>query len=204
MGNLFGKPDPFIKRQAMYAKLICEMGRLFFVSKYCRVFLAHEPTKTSRGVDNALLWLCEYGDDPVQMSVDTSEDPKHRGLKERTSTRNGRFSSWKYAYQPKVIGGTKYDQGVILFCEIASKRSDGGAISRGDINYLLKIISPSYVMDYSQVKKNTMKYIRKKYEWSTQADNLLRDEMVKWNGWGAPVTKKGSEKSVKKAALKHK
>eukprot|EP00397_Hematodinium_sp_SG-2012_P045066 GEMP01050487.1.p1 GENE.GEMP01050487.1~~GEMP01050487.1.p1 ORF type:complete len:198 (+),score=38.41 GEMP01050487.1:202-795(+) len=197
MGNLFGKPDPFIKRQAMYAKLKTDG---FSDDQITRAIDATE----CRGVDNALLWLCEYGDDPVQMSVDTSEDPKHRGLKERTSTRNGRFSSWKYAYQPKVIGGTKYDQGVILFCEIASKRSDGGAISRGDINYLLKIISPSYVMDYSQVKKNTMKYIRKKYEWSAQADNLLRDEMVKWNGWGTPVTKKGSEKSVKKAALKHK
>lgn len=101
-----------------------------------------------------------------------------------------------------VIRGKKYDRRMVELADgLTSGRGDG-RISINDAKNLLRLVKDSNT--YSQVEKQTMEYIRRKYKFTKEGDELFRTEIRKWaaSKRGAKPAKKTSAGSRKAAALK--
>lgn len=99
-----------------------------------------------------------------------------------------------------VIRGKKYDRRMVELAEgLTSGRGDG-RISINDAKNLLRLVKDSNT--YSQVEKQTMEYIRRKYKFTKEGDELFRTEIRKWaaSKRGAKPAKKTSGGARKAAA----
>lgn len=99
-----------------------------------------------------------------------------------------------------VIRGKKYDRRMVELADgLTSGRGDG-RISINDAKNLLRVVKDSNT--YSQVEKQTMEYIRRKYKFTKEGDELFRTEIRKWaaSKRSAKPAKKTSGSSRKAAA----
>jgi len=78
----------------------------------------------------------------------------------------------------KVIDGVKYDKAMLEFCDEAVAGAGDGRISKADAEKLLVLVKDGD--KYTDVEKNTMKYIRDNYNWTDSADDWLRTEVRSW------------------------
>jgi hypothetical protein len=98
----------------------------------------------------------------------------------------------------KKIKGKNYDKKLINSAERSVKGSGDGRISLQDAKKLLGSVKDA--SGYSDIEKNTMKYIRDSYDFTTEADRWFRSEIRKW----AAAKKKPSKvikKTVKQKSL---
>lgn len=78
------------------------------------------------------------------------------------------------------IDGKKYDKKLIELADELTQSAGDGRISKADADKLLQ-----GVMDgdsYTDVEKDTIKYIREKYNWTEAADEHFRTEIRRWAG----------------------
>lgn len=78
----------------------------------------------------------------------------------------------------KQIDGKKYDRAMVEFCDEASAGAGDGRISKDDAEKLFELVKDGD--RYTEVEKNTMKYIRDNYNWTDAADEWFRTEVRKW------------------------
>lgn len=87
----------------------------------------------------------------------------------------------------KVIDGKKYKRAILEFVEEAVKGAGDGRISKDDAEKLLTLVKDGDT--YTDVEKDTIKYVREKHKWTDAADEWFRTEIRKW-----AATKSGGEK----------
>ncbi len=78
----------------------------------------------------------------------------------------------------KQIDGKKYDRAMVEFCDEAVAGAGDGRISKADAEKLLELVKDGN--RYSDVEKDSMKYIRENYNWTDAADEWLRTEVRRW------------------------
>ncbi|MFN0047985.1 MAG: hypothetical protein ACKVOU_02545 [Cytophagales bacterium] len=78
----------------------------------------------------------------------------------------------------KVIEGVKYDKGMIDVADEAVAGVGDGRISIEDAKKLLAAAIDGDV--YTDIEKETMKYIRDNYKFTDAADEWIRTEIRKW------------------------
>ena len=78
----------------------------------------------------------------------------------------------------KIIEGKKYDRAMVEYCDKAIEGAGDGRISRSDAEELLQLVKDGD--SYTEVEKDTMKYIRDNYKWTEAADEWFRGEIRKW------------------------
>ena len=78
----------------------------------------------------------------------------------------------------KTIDGKKYD-GELL--DLAAKLTEGGRdqrISKDDAGQILEAVKDGN--SYTDIEKDTVKYIRDNFNWTDAADEWFRSEVRKW------------------------
>jgi hypothetical protein len=78
----------------------------------------------------------------------------------------------------KVIDGQKYDKEIL---DLADKLTDGqgdGRLSVADADQLLAAVKDGD--SYTDIEKDTIKYVRENYKWTDAADEHFRTEIRKW------------------------
>lgn len=78
----------------------------------------------------------------------------------------------------KVIDGKKYKRALLDAVEEAVKGAGDGRISQGDAEKLIKLVKDGDA--YTDVEKDTVKYVREKFKWTDTADEWFRTEIRKW------------------------
>ena len=78
----------------------------------------------------------------------------------------------------KTIDGKKYDGELIELADKSVAGAGDGRISLADAKILLAAVKDGN--DYTDVEKDTMKYIRDNYKWTDEADKWFRSEIAKW------------------------
>ena len=78
----------------------------------------------------------------------------------------------------KTIDGVKMDADLLDAAEKAVSGTGDGRISMEDAKDLLEKVKDGNT--YSQVEKDTMKYIRENFKWTEKADEWFRNEIRKW------------------------
>ncbi len=78
----------------------------------------------------------------------------------------------------KTIDGVKMDAELVEAAEKAVAGSGDGRISTEDAKDLLEKVKDGD--SYTQVEKDTIKYIREKFTWTEKADEWFRSEIRKW------------------------
>lgn len=78
----------------------------------------------------------------------------------------------------KTIDGKKYDGELI---ELADKLTTGqgdGRLSKEDASQILDAVKDGN--SYTDIEKDTVKYLRDSYKWTEAADDWFRTEIRKW------------------------
>jgi hypothetical protein len=97
----------------------------------------------------------------------------------------------------KVIDGQKYKRAILNAAEGAVKGSGDGRISQADAERLLKLVKDGDT--YTDVEKDTIKYVREKFKWTDSADVWFRSEIRKWAATkGSGAEKKEGKEQEKK------
>ena len=78
----------------------------------------------------------------------------------------------------KVIDGKKYDKELIEAAEEAVKGRGDGRISIADAKILYEKVKDGDT--YSDIEKDTVKYIRENFKWTEDGDEWFRAEIRKW------------------------
>jgi hypothetical protein len=90
----------------------------------------------------------------------------------------------------KVIEGKKYKRVLLAAAAEASKGAGDGRISQSDAEKLIKLVKDGDT--YTDVEKDTVKYVREKFNWTESANEWFRTEIRKWAA--TKVAKKSEEK----------
>ena len=77
-----------------------------------------------------------------------------------------------------MMDGVKYDRKMVECASGASAESDDGRISIAQAKQLLAAIMDAN--QYTEVEKETMKFIREKYSFTEAADAWIRTEIRRW------------------------
>lgn len=77
-----------------------------------------------------------------------------------------------------LIKGKKYDRRMVELADGLTAGRGDGRISMADAKNLLRLVKDSNT--YSAVEKQTMEYIRRKYKFTKEGDELFRTEIRKW------------------------
>ena len=80
----------------------------------------------------------------------------------------------------KTINGKKYDKEMLDVADKAKSGAGDGRISLEDAQKLLDALKDGN--KYTDVEKDTMKYIRDNYEFTDESDAWFRTEIRKWAG----------------------
>ncbi|MBN2159483.1 MAG: hypothetical protein JW807_08815 [Spirochaetes bacterium] len=96
----------------------------------------------------------------------------------------------------KKIKGKKYDGRLLKKADSSVKGRGDGRISLKDARGILAMVKDSD--EYSAIEKNTIRYIRDNYAFTTDADRWFRTQIRKW----AATKKTGAKKSAAKPAKK--
>ncbi len=102
----------------------------------------------------------------------------------------------------KKIKGKNYDKKIINAAEASVKGKGDGRISLNDAKKLLRTVKDSH--DYSDIEKNTMKYLRDHYDFTPEADRWFRGEIRKWAASRGTVVKKAKKPARAKAVSRQK
>lgn len=78
----------------------------------------------------------------------------------------------------KTIDGVKMDAELIELAEKAVAGAGDGRISVKDASVLLEGVKDGDT--YTDVEKDTIKYIRDNFKWTEEADSWFRTEIAKW------------------------
>lgn len=76
------------------------------------------------------------------------------------------------------IDGNKYDRGIVEAARAAVEGAGDGRISQTDAESLLAQVKDGD--SYTQVEKDTVKYIRDTFKWTDSADEWFRKEIRTW------------------------
>ncbi len=76
------------------------------------------------------------------------------------------------------IDGVKMDKALVAAAEKAVAGRGDGRISLKDAEELLAAVKDGNT--YTDVEKDTMKYIRENFKWTDEADEWFRAEISKW------------------------
>lgn len=101
----------------------------------------------------------------------------------------------------KKIKGKNYDRKLIGMADASVQGKGDGRISLNDARKILRAVKDS--SDYSDIEKNTMKYIRDHYAFTPEADQWFRGEIRSWaaaRGSSPKAKKQASSSKQKKAA----
>ena len=79
----------------------------------------------------------------------------------------------------KTINGVKMDKELLVLADEAVAGRGDGRISKTDAASLLEAVKDGN--SYTDVEKDTVKYIRENYKWTDEADTWFRNEINKWN-----------------------
>ena len=78
----------------------------------------------------------------------------------------------------KEIDGKKYDKELLETAEAMIKGAGDGRISEADAGKLLEKVKDGD--KYTDVEKDTVKYLRDNYKWTDKANEWFRTEVRKW------------------------
>jgi hypothetical protein len=77
-----------------------------------------------------------------------------------------------------TIEGQKLDSHLLEMAEEAVKGARDGRISRQDAEVMLSAVKDGGT--YTDVEKNTMRYIRANFNWTESADEWFRGQIARW------------------------
>ncbi len=100
----------------------------------------------------------------------------------------------------KKIKGKNYDRNLIDMADASVQGRGDGRISLNDARKILRTVKDAG--DYSDIEKNTMKYIRDHYDFTPEADKWFRGEIRSWaaSRGAAPKAKKQAPSSKPRKA----
>lgn len=78
----------------------------------------------------------------------------------------------------KVIDGKKYDKQMLDIADASVAGAGDGRISVEDAKKLIEAVKDGN--EYTDIEKDTMKYIRDNYKFTDAADDWFRTEIRKW------------------------
>lgn len=78
----------------------------------------------------------------------------------------------------KEIDGKKYDREILELAEKLTSGAGDGRLSKADAEQLLAAVKDGD--NYTDIEKDTMKYVRENYKWTDAADEWFRTEIRKW------------------------
>ena len=78
----------------------------------------------------------------------------------------------------RIIKGIRYKNATLLKAEEAIRGKGDGRISKRDAGLLFKSISDGHL--YTDVEKNTIKYLRENFNWTNAADEYFRHKVRIW------------------------
>lgn len=78
----------------------------------------------------------------------------------------------------KTIDGKKYDGELIELAEKLTAGAGDGRLSKADAEQILEAVKDGN--SYTDIEKDTVKYLRENYKWTDAADEWFRTEIRKW------------------------
>lgn len=78
----------------------------------------------------------------------------------------------------KTIDGVKYDGELIELAEKLTSGAGDGRISQADAEQIFEAVKDGD--SYTDIEKDTVKYLRDNYKWTEAADEWFRTEVRKW------------------------
>ena len=78
----------------------------------------------------------------------------------------------------KTIDGVKYDGELIELAEKLTSGAGDGRISQADAEQIFEAVKDGD--SYTDIEKDTVKYLRDNYKWTDAADEWFRTEVRKW------------------------
>lgn len=78
----------------------------------------------------------------------------------------------------KVIDGKKYDRGLLELAEKLTEGQGDGRLSKADADQLLEAVKDGD--SYTDIEKDTVKYLRENFSWTDAADEHFRSEIRAW------------------------
>ena len=78
----------------------------------------------------------------------------------------------------KEIDGKKYDRELLELAEKLTEGQGDGRLSKDDAAQLLDAVKDGD--SYTDIEKDSVKYIRENYSWTDAADEWFRTEIRKW------------------------
>ncbi|MEQ9426668.1 MAG: hypothetical protein RJQ09_19755 [Cyclobacteriaceae bacterium] len=105
-------------------------------------------------------------------------------LKPQTSDKKVTSEEVEPSYY-RIIKGKKYKNEALRMAEDAVAGQGDGRISKEDAEKIFATVSDGH--QYTDVEKDTIRYIRDNFNWTEQADELFRHEVRVWAAKGHPV-----------------
>ncbi|MDA7803557.1 hypothetical protein N8987_03160 [Crocinitomix sp.] len=78
----------------------------------------------------------------------------------------------------KTIDGVKYDGKLIELADRLTSGAGDGRLSKDDASTVLEAVKDGST--YTEIEKDTVKYLRDNYNWTDAADDWFRTEIRKW------------------------
>lgn len=78
----------------------------------------------------------------------------------------------------REIDGKKYDRSLLETAEELVEGAGDGRLSKADAEQLLAKVKDGD--SYTDIEKDTVKYIRENFKWTDAADEWFRTEIRKW------------------------
>lgn len=78
----------------------------------------------------------------------------------------------------KTIDGVKYDAEILELAEKLTSGAGDGRLSKADAEQILEAVMDGN--SYTDIEKETVKYVRENYKWTEAADDWFRTEIRKW------------------------
>ncbi len=78
----------------------------------------------------------------------------------------------------KTIDGKKYDGELIELADSLTSGGGDGRISMADAEKIFEAVKDG--ASYTDIEKDTVKYLRDNYKWTDAADDWFRTEVRKW------------------------
>ncbi len=78
----------------------------------------------------------------------------------------------------KTIDGNKYDGELIELADSLTAGGGDGRISMADAEKIFEAVKDG--ASYTDIEKDTVKYLRDNYKWTDAADDWFRTEVRKW------------------------